>query len=205
MPLIDLTQPFTRNMPVFPGDTPAGFQTVAEHEKDGYHGVRIDTGMHIGTHMDAPLHMIPGGKKLNDYPVSWFTGEAHVLDVRGHHVIGPELLDHVDLEHTAILLLHSGWDAHFEAPRYYTEYPEISADFASRLIGTRVRIIGLDWPSPDRAPYKVHHILLGNDILIMENLTKLDSLSPAAAFRVYAFPYTYDMEASPVRVVAEIG
>lgn len=58
--------------------------------------------------------------------------------------------------------------------------------------------------SPDHKPFPIHRILLRNDILIIENLTNLKELI-GKKFKVYAFPINLQIEASPVRVVAEIN
>lgn len=204
MAFIDLTHPFRENIPVFPGDKTPAFRQVAEVKRDGYNAYRLETGMHIGTHMDAPLHMIENGKKLTDYPIDFFTGSARVLDVRGQNKVEVQLLEAVELSGIEFLLLQAGWDTHFGKDIYYRDYPEITPAFAHYLTGTGVRMIGLDWPSPDRSPYEVHRILLGNDILIIENLRGLEKLPEGQTFRCHAFPYTYDIEGSPVRVVAEV-
>lgn len=204
MGFIDLTHRFDRSMPVFPGDRTPMFQDVATIEKNGYNAVRIETGMHIGTHMDAPLHMLKDGKKLNDFDPGYFTGRAVCVDVRGMEKVDERILEYLDTTAAEILLLWSGWDEHFGTDKYYQDYPEISAGLAESLIDTSIRMIGMDWPSPDRAPYKVHRILLGNDILIIENLRGLDQIPMGRRLRFFAFPYTYDLEGSPVRALVEL-
>lgn len=204
MSYLDLTHPFTPNMPVFPGDQTPTFDTVATVKTDGYHAVRLSTGMHVGTHMDAPAHMISQGRTLNEYPLDHFTGLATVIDVQGIPRIGPEVLKEVDTEAVRILLFHAGFDRKFGTPSYYRDYPELTPELATELTNTGIRIVGLDWPSPDRAPYAVHRILLGNDILIIENLKGLETLINKGHVECYAFPYTYDIEGSPVRVVVKL-
>ena len=204
MAFVDLTHQFKKDMPVFPGDKPPGIREVANIDNHGYNAFRLDTGMHIGTHMDAPLHMIQEGKKLNDYPVDTFAGKAVVIDMTAKSLATTEMLASVDLSKCEILLFRSGWSQYFGEEKYYFEYPEISKELAISLTQSKIRMVGLDWPSPDRAPYEVHRILLGNDILIIENLKSLNLLPANKVFQLYAFPYTYDIEGSPVRVIAEI-
>ncbi|MFQ7174451.1 MAG: hypothetical protein ACLRQF_21855 [Thomasclavelia ramosa] len=59
-------------------------------------------------------------------------------------------------------------------------------------------------PSPDQYPFKVHHKLLENDILIIENLRNLKKLEGVKRFEVMAFPLNIP-EASLTRVVARIN
>lgn len=63
MKIIDLTHSFTDKMPVYPGDPEPSLNKVADLNKEGYNDHLLKTVMHIGTHMDAPLHMIKNGKK----------------------------------------------------------------------------------------------------------------------------------------------
>ena len=61
MKYIDLTHTFNQNMPVYPGDTPPEFSQTDFFDQQGYNCFQIKTGMHVGTHMDAPLHMLKDG------------------------------------------------------------------------------------------------------------------------------------------------
>ena len=64
-------------------------------------------------------------------------------------------------------------------------------------------MIGMDMCSPDKPPFPIHKILLGNDILIIENLTNLQQLS-GKRFTVYAFPAKFQLDGALVRVVVEV-
>src|SRR3989338_6375091 len=79
MKIIDLTHTFTSSMPVFPGDAPAALERLADPEPEVAH-FHLDSGLHVGTHMDAPLHMIPNGKKLSEYPPEKFIANGHLID-----------------------------------------------------------------------------------------------------------------------------
>jgi len=76
MKYIDLTHTFDAQMPVYPGDPIPEFTQVADLHKEGYTDYQIKTGMHVGTHMDAPLHMLEGGKRLSDIAVEKFLGKV---------------------------------------------------------------------------------------------------------------------------------
>ena len=38
---------------------------------------------HTGSHVDAPLHKIAGGKGISDLPLDTFVGPARIADLRG--------------------------------------------------------------------------------------------------------------------------
>ena len=38
---------------------------------------------HTGSHLDAPLHKIAGGRSISDLPLETFVGPARIADLRG--------------------------------------------------------------------------------------------------------------------------
>jgi kynurenine formamidase len=158
--------------------------------------------MHTGTHMDAPRHMLPGGDFMCDVPVEKFAGRGRLIDARGLKLVTEDLLTAAGLKRGDIVLVLTGWSKRFRDPDYFESFPEIAPAFAERLVNAGVSIIGLDTPSPDRAPYPVHKILLANGVLIIENLTALDALVGIRDFEVMALPSKFRSDAAPVRVVA---
>jgi kynurenine formamidase len=202
MKYIDLTHDFKRKMPAFPGDPVPEFSQIATLKKDSVLSFQIKTGMHIGTHMDAPSHMLKGGKYLNEFPVDKFFGRGMALDARGMDIAERGLLSGVKLKKNDIVLICFGWSEKFHKKQYYEEYPVLSEDFADMLVKSGITIVGMDTPSPDRLPYKVHKILLAHNILIIENLTNLQALVGEDDFEVIALPVRFQAEAAPCRVVA---
>ncbi len=203
MKYIDLTHTFTDSMPVYPGDPLPSLSQIAEISKDGYTDFQITTGMHVGTHMDAPLHMVEGGDYLNEVDISRFFARGHVIDAR-HKEINSDLLEGVDIKKGDAILVLTGFAKYFTNPLYYEKYPELSEGFAEKAVALGVSIVGMDIPSPDRSPYRVHKILLGNNILIIENLCNLEELVGVASFEIIALPAKFHSEAAPVRVIAKI-
>ncbi len=203
MKYIDLTHTFKQSMPVYPGDPEPELKQIAFLEKDGYNDFQIKTGMHVGTHMDAPLHMLKTGKRLSEYPPEHFFGKGHLIDARGIS-IDASLLEGKEISKGDIVFITTGLSGKFGTPEYYEGYPEINESFALKLIKLGVSIVGMDTPSPDRPPFAIHKLLLGNDMLIIENLTNLESLLEHEQFNVMALPAKFDCEAAPIRVVAQI-
>lgn len=201
---IDLTHTFTAKMPVYPGDPLPILKQSAEIAAAGYNEFHISTGMHVGTHMDSPLHMLENGKKLSEYEPEKFFGKGHLIDARNQKEINADLLEGKEIEAGDIVLIMTGFDKKFGSDSYYNEYPEIAESFAQRLVQLEVKIIGMDTPSPDRSPFNIHKILLQNDILIIENLTNLEELLTHGKFDIIALPAKFEAEAAPVRVVAQV-
>lgn len=202
MPKIDLTRTFDSNMPVYPGDTPAELKNTASLASHGYNDSLVKTGMHVGTHLDAPRHMIADGKLISDISVERFFGQGKLIDARGKKTIDAEFLDTVRVNPQDILLILTGLGAKYKAAAYYNDYSDITEDFAEKLIELQVRMIGIDGPSPDRPPWRVHQILLSQGILILENLTNLETLLPYPEFQIIALPAKFNAGGAPTRVVA---
>jgi kynurenine formamidase len=204
MKLIDLTQTFTAVMPVYPGDTKPELKEVSTVEKDGFGHFWISTGMHVGTHIDAPLHFIAGGKKLSEFPIEQFIGRGVLIEARGKMEIGVELLKDVDLTSCTHVLVHTDMSKIFREEDYFANSPVLTEEFASALVKARVKMVGMDMNGPDKPPFNVHKILLGADVLIIENMTNLDQLVDVKEFEVIALPPKFEAEASPTRVVARM-
>ena len=204
MKYIDLTHTIKNAMLVFSGDPIPKINQIAFTDNDGYNGFRILTGMHAGTHIDAPFHMLSSGKRLSEYPVEYFFGKGILIDARGNKQIDQELLKGIKLNRGDIVIVLTGFFKKFGQQEYYDAYPEITKSFAEQIIKYGIKMIGMDTPGPDREPYVVHKLLLNKDILIIENLTNLEKLSENLQFNIIALPIKLDTEAAPARVVAQI-
>ena len=74
---------------------------------------------------------------------------------------------------------------------------------ARYLASRRLRLIGMDLPTPGRDFFEIHHILLARDVemVIVESLANLDKLPDEFTF--IGFPLNFaDRDGSPIRAVA---
>ncbi len=108
-------------------------------------------------------------------------------------------------------MLFTGWDAKFESPDYNL-HPYLSVDAAEWLVNKGVKLFGIDCitvdlPTPLRPKdfkFPVHKTLLGNEVLIAENVTHLGRIVGKKS-RILAFPLMIKgSDAAPARIVAEI-
>ena len=83
MRLIDLSQPLYDNAPNCPVHPPVSFRRTADHPADGWRMEEIAMATHTGSHLDAPLHKIAGGKSIDALPLETFVGPARIADLRG--------------------------------------------------------------------------------------------------------------------------
>lgn len=203
MRIIDLTHTFTDNMPVYPGDPPSSLKQVASIEKNTYTDHEIESLMHVGTHMDAPLHMISGGKTMDQINPDKFFGKGIIIDARNQKEIGIDLLKNLTISEESIVLIYTGFAEKYRTKEYFENYPSMTKEFAQTIVDKKIKIVGMDILGPDTdVTWPTHKILLGRETLIIENLANLNSLLSIKEFEVIALPAKYNSEAAPVRVIA---
>lgn len=203
MKIVDLTHTFTNDMPVYPGDPKSTLEQVAFIEKDTYNDHKISTVMHVGTHMDAPLHMIVNGKKMDEIDPRKFMGKGILVDVRGKNKVDVTALNDIQIEKNSVVLLYTGFGNKYRSDDYFKGYPELTEDFANKMVELKIKMLGMDMLGPDYdKPWVTHKILLEKEILILENLTNLDQLQNVKDFEVIALPMKLNADAAPVRVIA---
>lgn len=152
MHLVDLTQAFTADMPVFPGDPKSKLVRVASIPKEGFTDHMLTTPMHVGTHMDAPLHMIVGGKTMDIIPLEWFFGPGVLIDARNVSAVDETLVPG-SVPNGAIALVYTGFSKKWKTDAYMTGHPLISESFSNRMIELGVHAVGMDTLGPDEPPF----------------------------------------------------
>ncbi len=204
MKFIDLTHEFKIPMPVYPGDKPPEVVQMTTVEKDGYTTSHTVASMHVGTHIDAPAHMVAGARYLSEYSPEHFYGRGVLIDARGKMEIDETALQGIHLEAGDIVLVLTGFSSKYREEGYFQTYPVITDGFAHALVAAKVHMVGFDSPSPDKAPFAVHRTLLSGDVLILENLVGLEQVVGIKSFTIAAFPPKFHSDGAPVRVVAMI-
>jgi kynurenine formamidase len=204
--IYDLSHEIVTGMPFFPGDP-------QPHVEVGL-GARpwcvsaLTMGSHSGTHVDAPLHYISGGHGVGAYRLERFIRPGMVLDVRGYAddaPIGPEVLASYDLRPGMVAVFHTGWDAHWDDPRYF-RHPHLSAALCAALVANGIALVAVDTLNVDSTPgggEVAHATLLGADVLIAENVCGLEQLA-YGTFYIFAFvPIRLgNVDGAPVRALA---
>lgn len=198
--IIDLSHPLTEQIPVYPGDPAVKIEFAGLLEKDGYCDHVVTLGTHVGTHIDAPMHMLAGGRSLAQIPVERFISRGVCVDVRN----GFGALKTANIREGDTVLLYYGFGEKYYSPEYFESYPMLSEQAAQYLVEKNVNMVGSDTCSPDGLEdYPIHRLLLGADVLIIENLINLDKLV-GTDFTVYAFPIALQLDAAPARVLADV-
>ena len=72
MRFVDLSHQISNEMSTYPSDPDISIVREKEINSDRTLLHRFTMGTHTGTHLDAPAHIISGGKLLDDFPLSSF-------------------------------------------------------------------------------------------------------------------------------------
>lgn len=169
-------------------------------ESKGIRETRLYLDAHTGTHVDAPLHVIPGGPGVESLSPESFFGPCRVLDLTGV----PERIERRDLVPHGLLAgdfvlcrTRNSWSEDFDFDFVY-----ISGDAAQYLTEVGVRGVGLDALGVERNQpgYPTHRTLLARNIIVIEGL-RLKEV-PAGNYFLLAAPLKLlGVEAAPARVL----
>jgi kynurenine formamidase len=204
MTIIDLTHPIFTGMAQYPLDpTLAEIRHEFTHPENGFQSSCATLSCHVGTHIDTPLHFLDGQPGLEEFPLDRFHGRGRMVEVSTEEGIPLSAIKGIDLHEVDYLLFHTGWERHWQAPRYYETWPYFTMELAERMAEAGIKGAGLDSPSLD-APGEtvVHDRLAAAGLINVENLANLSALA-GKAFDFMVFPLKLTAaEASPVRAVA---
>ena len=205
--IIDLSLPFTDGMRGLEITPKTRFET------DGYQTTTLHLYSHTGTHMDAPLHWIKGGRTMDHLDLNKCVGDALVVDLS--HKEPNSFITIEDLEPWkdkivpgTRLLIRSDWSDHAELEDYRTSFPRVSVALAGWLVEREIWLLGLETPSVASLEIfeelqKVHQILLAAEIVIVECLANLRTL-PEEIFFASLPLKVVGGDGSPARPIAMV-
>lgn len=212
--IFDLSYDLEAETPVYPKYPHVEIALLDSTERQKPDGPRhlnssvLTIGLHCGTHMDAPFHFFGAGKTIEETPLHRCIGPAVLVSLPDHGANTPILPDDLQsyaarIQKAGKVVFHTGWSSHWGQPDFFTDHPVISGEAAQMLVDCGVHLVGVDFPSVDQPPHSAHVILLGNGVLIVENLTNLDAIG-AAQFHLTALPMKIvGRDGSPVRAIAQ--
>lgn len=200
--VVDLTHPMYEGMPVWPGGVPFTMTRTADYGR----GFRLHTfamAENVGTHVDAPTHFVEGARDVDELALSELILPAVVIDIHGRVAgdVDYRLTErdvkiweeqHGPIPAGSLVILNTGWHRWFDKPELYVNSePDGTKHFpgygrlAARLLLQRgVAGLAIDTLSIDYGPsedFPVHHLVLGADKFMIENLANLAALPPTGA------------------------
>src|SRR5205823_9576257 len=172
-----------------------------------FHIGRISMVANTGTYLDSPFHRFATGADLSGIPIERLADlEGIVVDANGQRGIERERVRVHEVRGKAVLL-HTGWDRHWETPAYGVEAPFLTAGATQWLVEQGAALVGIDSLNIDDVADKLrpaHTGLLRAGIPIVEHLCGLENLPPTG-FRFHAAPPRVERFGSfPVRAYAVV-
>ena len=170
---------------------------------------KIEMVANTGTYIDVPFHRYGDGDDLSEVELSR-VAELPGMVIRAPYsrrlAVSAADLRECDMRGRAVLI-HTGWDEHWNTPAYYSGHPFLTADAAEFLRDSGARLVGIDSHNIDDTAGRsrpVHTTLLGAGILIVEHLCGL-RLLPDEGFVFSAVPPKFKgVGTFPVRAMARL-
>ncbi len=201
---IDVTLPLNQSMPQLSADyssddspvrPPKVYRFFDVDKGDKVTMSRIEICSHDGTHIDAPLHFIPGGNTIDTMPIETTVGPVRVIEIKDDRQVTVEELEPYNIKEGERIFLKTK-----NSGRVYTKafwdgpFVTISLEAAKYLAARKIRIIGFDYMTIADAVVpeminNVHKSFLTNGIFILEGLN-LDGVKPG----------DYDLVCLPLRL-----
>ncbi len=173
---------------------------VSSYETGDYYESRLDTDLHCGTHIDAPLHMVKNGNTIDKYNVSKFIGKCKVFDLTNvDEFITKKDIESLDIQKDdrVIFKTKNSYDT-----VYNPKFVYIEEDAAEYLAEKQIQSLGIDAMSieRDKKHHPTHKIILGANIGVIEDMM-LKDVNEGEYF-LSALPLKIkDSDASPIRAV----
>ncbi|MFE3461727.1 cyclase family protein [Nocardiopsis aegyptia] len=224
----DLSHVLSPTMPGWDDDKPRR-ETLAESAPDGEFGFYLQRwtfSEHTGTHLDAPGHVIGGGRMVPDIRPEELVAPAAVIDIRARAAEDPDTVVTVDdvlefekahgtIPPGAAVLMRSGWSERWEsgddavrgvAADGSWHFPGFGPEACEFLVSRReIAGVGVDTLStdPGNSPdFPAHEVVGRADRWGLEALTGLDRLPPSGALLSVGVLPGLDASGGPSRVLA---
>ncbi|TYQ16331.1 UNVERIFIED_CONTAM: kynurenine formamidase [Acetivibrio alkalicellulosi] len=204
MRIVDLTHTVDNSTPVYPGDKKVNVYYDKYLKINNYNTSIIEMSTHTGTHIDTPSHLFDTNTLISDINLDQLCAKGILLDVRNKDIISFRPEYEKTIQSNCIVLLYTGFDKKFNKEAYFKNHPVVDKKLAEFFVFKKIKILGIDLPSPDNYPFDIHKMLLKNNVLILENMANLDRLIGVKDFEVIVLPLKIKAEAAPVRVIARL-
>ena len=196
---IDISRPLTVNTPVWPGDR--GFE-LRQDMIGGLLVSAVATTCHVGTHVDAPLHLDPSGIAVHEIPLGRLLGPAEVVRLpTGCGAAGCRDLPPGWIPRHPRVLLRT--DSHGVDSPIVDGFSATSAEMVDWLADHDVSPLGIDTPSVDvfsSTELEAHRALVRRGMTWIEGLN-LEGVE-AGCYMLMALPMPLrGIDAAPVRAL----
>ena len=172
---IDVSVPLRSGMVHWPDNPPVKIERMLDIEHgDAANVSTISMGSHTGTHMDAPLHFVRGGKGLDEMPLEATIGHARVIEIHDPESVKPnELRPHEIRSGERILFKTRNSARRWYEEAFIEDFVYVSQEAARYLAALEVLTVGTDYLSVGgfvKDGVETHQALLGAGIWVIEGL-----------------------------------
>lgn len=204
--IIDISLSLEEGIPVWPDSTGINLSWTLRLERgEASNLTRLDMDVHIGTHVDGPLHAFDNVAAIDEIPLEAFMGKTLVVDLPLIDIITAKDLEELKLSRGVERLLFRTKNSKFwkkSKQAFREKFVGLSLDAAQWIVDHKIKLVGIDYLSV--ANFKqgdtVHEILLKNGVVILEGLNLL--MAPAGEYELVCLPLKLiGREAAPARAV----
>jgi arylformamidase len=214
--IIDLSYEINENMLTFsaPWHPKVEISQLGKISEVGRETRKLTLGSHTGTHVDAPLHFIKNGNSIDSIPLSALLGPVTIINfthLSENECVTVEMLTKIKV--TKRIIFNFGWGKYWATDKFYKNYPFFSAEAVQYLISKKVKLIGLDTPSPDDGRIDIkgvlntpkdspmHKLFLLNKVILVEYLANLDTIKDTKNWNICVMPLKIKGgDGSPARI-----
>lgn len=174
---VDVSVPIYSGMVHFPDNPAIEIDTLSDVNKGDLCTVsRLTMGTHTGTHVDAPIHFLPGGAGAEEIPLENLVGPARVIEIKDPDSVKAEELRVHNLGHRERLIFKtSNSERCWKTSHFVPDFVSIAEDAALYLASLNTLSVGIDYLSAGGP--ETHRALLGAGVVIVEGLN-LTGVSP---------------------------
>ncbi len=167
---LDVSVPIYAGMVHFPDNPAIEIAKITDVESGDICTIsRLALGSHTGTHIDAPMHFLPGGTGTEQVPLDHLIGPARVIEIKDPDLVRAEELRVHDLGVGERLLFKtSNSERCWKTSQFVPDFVSIAEDAASYLAGLNTLAVGIDYLSAGSP--ETHRTLLGAGVVIVEGL-----------------------------------
>ena len=180
MKIYDVSLGISPELPVWPGDPPIELKRVKSIAEGAHSNVsHLSCGVHVGTHVDAPLHFVDGASAVEKLSLKALIGRAYVVDLRKVDTIDAELLQASDIPPRTRRVLFRTRNSDYWArkvPEFRKDFVAIEPSGAEWLVKKGVQLVGVDYLSvaPFGRSEETQQILLRKGVVVIEGLNLTD-------------------------------
>jgi arylformamidase len=206
MPIYDISLTVSNDLPTWPGDTP--IDLVRNH--DMQHGElytlsQITTTVHVGSHLDAPMHFVRDGYGVDQIDLNKLIGLCFVVDLPNVVSIDAQSLEQANIPANVTRLLCRTRNSAYWARgdnTFHTDFVAIDPSGAEWIVKRGIQLVGVDYLSVGayEGGIPTHEILLSNGVVPVEGLD-LSRIEPGK-YQLICLPLKLkDCDGAPVRAV----